>query len=129
MRKENNLGTDSMWRLVVRLAIPAMFAQFINVLYSIVDRIFIGNIPEIGATALAGVGICGPIVTLITSFSIWIGIGGSPLMSINMGENNYKEAERILLASDKSRKKRKKVIDNVASALILETFLKERMKK
>lgn len=96
MRKENNLGTDSMWGLVVRLAIPAMFAQFINVLYSIVDRIFIGNIPEIGATALAGVGICGPIVTLITSFSIWIGIGGSPLMSIKMGENNYKEAERIL---------------------------------
>ena len=96
MRKENNLGTDSMWELVVRLAIPAMFAQFINVLYSIVDRIFIGNIPEIGATALAGVGICGPIVTLITSFSIWIGIGGSPLMSIKMGENNYKEAERIL---------------------------------
>ena len=96
MRKENNLGTDSMWGLVVRLAIPAMFAQFINVLYSIVDRIFIGNIPEIGATALAGVGICGPIVTLITSFSIWIGIGGSPLMSIKMGENNYKEAEQIL---------------------------------
>lgn len=96
MRKENNLGTDSMWGLVVRLAIPAMFAQFINVLYSIVDRIFIGNIPVIGATALAGVGICGPIVTLITSFSIWIGIGGSPLMSIKMGENDYKEAERIL---------------------------------
>ena len=59
MRRENNLGTDSMAGLVVRLAIPAMLAQFINVLYSIVDRIFIGNIPEIGATALAGVGICG----------------------------------------------------------------------
>ena len=56
MRRENNLGTDSMAGLVVRLAIPAMLAQFINVLYSIVDRIFIGNIPEIGATALAGVG-------------------------------------------------------------------------
>ena len=85
MRRENNLGTDSMGGLVVRLAIPAMLAQFINVLYSIVDRIFIGNIPEIGATALAGVGICGPIVTLITSFSMWVGIGGSPLMSIKMG--------------------------------------------
>lgn len=96
MRRENNLGTDSMAGLVVRLAIPAMLAQFINVLYSIVDRIFIGNIPEIGATALAGVGICGPIVTLITSFSIWVGIGGSPLMSIKMGENNRKEASRIM---------------------------------
>lgn len=96
MSRENNLGTDAMQGLVVRLAIPAMLAQFINVLYSIVDRIFIGNIPKIGEMALAGVGICGPIVTLITSFSIWIGIGGSPLMSIKMGENNRKEAERIM---------------------------------
>ena len=96
MRKENDLRTDEMWGLVLRLAIPAMLAQFINVLYSIVDRIFIGNIPEIGPTALAGVGICGPIVTLITSFSIWVGIGGSPLMSIRMGENDMKEARRIM---------------------------------
>lgn len=96
MRRENNLGTDSMAGLVVRLAIPAMLAQFINVLYSIVDRIFIGNIPEIGATALAGVGICGPIVTLITSFSMWVGIGGSPLMSIKMGENDRKGASQIM---------------------------------
>ena len=96
MRRENNLGTDAMFGLVLRLAIPAMLAQFINVLYSIVDRIFIGNIPEIGSTALAGVGICGPIVTLITSFSIWIGIGGSPLMSIKMGENDRKGATKIM---------------------------------
>ncbi len=96
MKKENDLGADEMWGLVLRLTIPAMLAQFINVLYSIVDRIFIGNIPQIGATALAGVGICGPIVTLITSFSMWVGIGGSPLMSIKMGENNIKEAHRIM---------------------------------
>lgn len=96
MRRENNLGTDAMFGLVLRLAIPAMLAQFINVLYSIVDRIFIGNIPEIGSMALAGVGICGPIVTLITSFSIWIGIGGSPLMSIKMGENDRKGATKIM---------------------------------
>lgn len=96
MRGENNLGTDEMKGLVLRLAIPAMFAQFINVLYSIVDRIFIGNIPQIGETALAGVGVCGPIVTLITSFSLWIGVGGSPLMSIKMGEGKRKDAEAIL---------------------------------
>ena len=100
MRKENDLRNDAMWGLVLRLAIPAMLAQFINVLYSIVDRIFIGNIPEIGAVALAGVGICGPIVTLITSFSIWVGIGGSPLMSIRMGENDFKEARRIMDGAD-----------------------------
>lgn len=96
MRKENDLRKDEMWGLVLRIALPAMLAQFINVLYSIVDRIFIGNIPEIGATALAGVGICGPVVTLITSFSIWVGIGGSPLMSIRMGEDDIKEARRIM---------------------------------
>ncbi len=96
MRGENNLGKDEMKGLVLRLAIPAMFAQFINVLYSIVDRIFIGNIPQIGETALAGVGVCGPVVTLITSFSLWIGVGGSPLMSIKMGEGKRKEAEAIL---------------------------------
>ena len=96
MRKENDLRNDAMWGLVLRLTIPAMLAQFINVLYSIVDRIFIGNIPEIGAVALAGVGICGPVVTLITSFSIWVGIGGSPLMSIRMGEEDLDEAHRIM---------------------------------
>ena len=96
MKKINNLGSDSMGGLVVRLAIPSMIAQFINVLYSIVDRIFIGNIPEIGAMALAGVGICGPIVTLISSFSTWIGIGGSPLMSIKLGERNKKAARHIM---------------------------------
>ena len=96
MRKINNLGTDNIKDLVIRLSVPAMIAQFINVLYSIVDRIFIGNIPNIGEIALAGVGICGPIVTLISSFSTWIGIGGSPLMSISMGEKNKKLARRIL---------------------------------
>ncbi|OUQ60572.1 MATE family efflux transporter [Tyzzerella sp. An114] len=96
MKKVNNLGSDSMTGLVLRLAIPSMIAQFINVLYSIVDRIFIGNIPQIGAMAIAGVGICGPIVTLISSFSTWIGIGGSPLMSIRMGEKNKKAARHIM---------------------------------
>ena len=75
MKIENNLGTDNMRRLVLRLALPSMLAQFVSVLYSIVDRIFIGNIPLIGETALAGVGICGPIVTLITSFAYLVGIG------------------------------------------------------
>lgn len=57
MRHENRLGEDNITRLVLRLAIPTMLAQLVNVLYSIVDRIFIGNIPEIGADALAGAGV------------------------------------------------------------------------
>ena len=77
MKMENDLGQDSIWKLVLRLALPAMAAQFINVLYSIVDRIYIGNIPGEGSLALAGAGICGPIVTLLSSFGTLVGLGGS----------------------------------------------------
>lgn len=96
MSKTNNLGTDPIGRLVLRLAIPSMLAQFVNVLYGIVDRMYIGNIPEIGDLALAGVGVCGPIVTLVSSFSFLIGIGGAPLIAMRLGEGNKKNAEEIL---------------------------------
>lgn len=96
MKLENNLDTDQIRGLVWRLAIPSMLAQFVNVLYSIVDRMYIGNIPETGATALAAVGVCGPIVTLLSSFASWVGVGGAPLMSIRLGQKNQKGAERIV---------------------------------
>ena len=73
-----------------------MLAQFVSVLYSIVDRMYIGNIPEIGEVALAGVGVCGPIVTLVSSAAFLVGIGGAPLVSIRMGQKNYRAAEAIL---------------------------------
>ena len=85
MKLENNLGTDPIRSLVWRIAIPSMLAQFVSMLYSIVDRIYISNIPEVGDLALAGVGVCGPIVTMIAAFASLIGIGGAPLMSIRMG--------------------------------------------
>lgn len=96
MRKQNNLGKDNIKTLVWRIAIPSMLAQFVSVLYSIVDRMYIGNIPEIGDIALAGVGVCGPVVTMISSFASLIGVGGSPLMSIRMGEGRENEARKIL---------------------------------
>ena len=96
MRKQNDLGKDDIKQLVRRLAIPSMLAQFVNVLYSIVDRMYIGNIPEVGEVALAGAGVCGPIVTLISSFAFLVGIGGAPLMAIRMGEENQEGAEKIL---------------------------------
>ena len=96
MARVNDLANDKVLGLVLRLAVPAMLAQFVNVLYSIVDRMYIGNIPDIGGTALAGVGVCGPIVTLISSFAFLIGIGGAPLMSMRMGEGNKKGAQQIL---------------------------------
>ena len=96
MKSSADLGRDSVSSLVLRLAIPAMIAQFVNVLYSIIDRMYIGHIPSIGAQALAGVGVCGPIVTLLTSFGTLVGLGGSILMGIRMGEKNYKKAKQIL---------------------------------
>lgn len=96
MKLENNLGKDPIGPLVLHLAIPSMLAQFVSVLYSIVDRMYIGNIAGVGELALAGAGVCGPIVTLISSFSALIGFGGSPLLSIRMGEKNEKAARQIL---------------------------------
>ncbi len=96
MKMENNLGTDPVKSLVWRIAIPSMLAQFVSVLYSIVDRIYISNIPEVGDLALAGVGVCGPVVTMIGAFASLIGIGGAPLMSIRMGAGKMEEARRIL---------------------------------
>ena len=96
MRRTNDLGRDPVFPLVCRLAIPTMLAQLVSVLYSIVDRMYIGNIPEIGDLALAGVGVCGPIVTLLGSFATLVGLGGAPILAMRMGEDNKKEAGRVL---------------------------------
>ena len=96
MRVSTDLGRDSIPSLVLRLAIPSMIAQFVNVLYSIIDRIYIGHIPEIGNLALAGVGVCGPIVTFLSSFGTLIGLGGSVIMGIHLGERNREKARQVL---------------------------------
>lgn len=96
MAGTNNLDTEHVRELVWRLAFPSMLAQFVSVLYSIVDRMYIGNIAGTGGTALAAVGVCGPIVTLISSFASWVGVGGAPLMSIRLGQKNEKGASRIV---------------------------------
>lgn len=96
MRVENDLGKDKISSLVLRIAIPSMLAQFVSVFYSIVDRIYVGNIADVGTLALAGVGICGPILTMVGSVSFLIGTGGTPLMGMRMGEGNMKQAEHIM---------------------------------
>lgn len=96
MTPENDLGKGEIRKLVWRIAIPSMLAQFVNVLYSIVDRMYIGNIKETGGLALAGVGVCGPVVTMIGSVAFLVGIGGAPLMSIRMGEGKMEEAKKIV---------------------------------
>ena len=96
MARTNDLGRDPVGPLVFRLAIPSMLAQFVNVLYSIVDRMYIGNIPVIGDAALAGAGVCGPIVTLVSSFAFLVGVGGAPLMAMSMGAGDRERARKIL---------------------------------
>ena len=75
---ENRLGTDRMLPLVFRMALPSVTAQIVNLLYNIVDRVFIGRIPGIGTDALAGVGVTGSIIILISAFSMIVGGGGAP---------------------------------------------------
>lgn len=94
--KTTDLGKDSIFSIVLRLAIPSMLAQFVNVLYTIIDRMFIGNIPEIGEIALAGIGVCGPIAAFLASFGNLVGIGGSVYMAMKMGAGDNKKAEEIL---------------------------------
>ena len=96
MAVENDLGRDKISRLVWRIAIPSMLGQFVSVLYSIVDRMYIGNIPEIGDVALAGVGVCGPVVTMVGSVAVLVGVGGAPLVSIRMGEEDLSAAKKVL---------------------------------
>ena len=95
-RMENDLGRDDIRRLVRRIALPSMLAQFVSVLYSIVDRMYIGHIPDIGELALAGVGVCGPVVTMIGSVASLVGVGGAPLLSIILGEGDEAGARSIL---------------------------------
>ena len=99
MEQENRLGTEKITKLVVSIALPSMLAQFVSVLYSIIDRIFVGNIEEIGDLCLAGIGVCAPILTLVAAFSVFVGIGGGPLLGIALGEKNKKKAEGVLANS------------------------------
>lgn len=91
-----NLGSGSVPKLLFHLALPAVVAQIINLLYNIVDRIYIGHIPEIGATALTGVGLFVPILMLMTAFAMLCGNGGAPRAAISMGQNDNKGAEKIM---------------------------------
>ena len=96
MKRQNDLGGDPVPALVLRLTLPAMMAQLVNVLYGIIDRMFIGHIPVVGDLALAGVGVCSPIVTFVSSFGTLVGIGGSIMMATSMGQGNMERAKKIL---------------------------------
>ena len=84
-KDEEALASAPIGKLMVKLAVPAVAAQLINVLYNIVGRIYIGHIPEVGKTALTGVGVTFPILMLISAFAAFAGMGGAPLASIRLG--------------------------------------------
>ena len=90
-----DLGNDSVGKLLLKLATPAIIAQIVNVLYNIVDRIFIGRMAN-GDLAMAGVGVAFPIIMIISAFAALIGMGGAPLVAIKMGEKDNDGAEKIL---------------------------------
>ncbi len=93
---EKRLGTEPLGPLIFKLAIPGIAAQLINVLYNMVDRMYIGHIEDVGATALTGLGVCLPIIVLISAFSAFAGMGGAPLAAIELGKGDKQRAEKIL---------------------------------
>lgn len=96
MNQENRLGTQDIKSLLISLAIPAIIGQVITLAYNIVDRIYIGHIKDIGSLALTGVGLCAPLLIIMSAFAVLIGIGGAPRASIKMGEGKKEDAERII---------------------------------
>ena len=94
--KEANLGQDPIGGLLFKLAMPAILAQLINVLYNMVDRMYIGHIPNVGPSALTGVGVTMPAIMCISAFAALVSMGGAPRASIMMGKGEHEEAEKIL---------------------------------
>ncbi len=94
--KSNKLATMPVGRLLFSLAMPAIAAQIVNLLYNMVDRIYIGHIPEYGSLALTGLGVTFPVITLIAAFAALVGFGGAPRASIAMGKGENEAAEKIL---------------------------------
>ena len=93
---KRDMGSGSVKKLMVQMAVPALVGQVVNLLYNIVDRIYIGHIPEIGGAALTGVGLFTPILMLITAFAMLCGAGGAPRAAIAMGQGDKDKAEKIL---------------------------------
>lgn len=105
------LGTEPVGQLLRRLAIPTVIAQLVNMLYNIVDRIYIGHIPEVGSAALTGVGVCLPIILIVSAFACFTASGGAPRASIYMGRDDMDSAEKTLggcftLQPEASRRRR-----------------------
>ncbi len=96
MEQENKLAVMPVGKLLVSLAVPAIAAQIVNLLYNMIDRIYIGHIENVGTTALTGVGVTLPVLMLVAAFAALVGFGGAPRAAIAMGKGDNEEAEKIL---------------------------------
>ncbi|MFI3324708.1 MAG: MATE family efflux transporter [Clostridia bacterium] len=96
MNNNSHLGTQSIPKLMFNLALPAVVSQVVNMLYSIIDRMYIGHIADVGIDSLTGIGLCAPIIMIVSAFSYLFGTGGAPKAAIEMGKGNTKQAEKIL---------------------------------
>jgi len=99
MNEKDKLGTAPIGKLMFQLAVPTVFAQLVNMLYNMVDRIYVGRIPGEGSMALAGLGVAFPVILLISAFAALVGMGGAPRAAICMGQKDQEGAERILGSS------------------------------
>ena len=95
-KQSSNMGTEKIGKLMVQLSIPSIIAQLINVLYNIIDRMYVGHISEVGANALTGLGVSAPIILIVSAFSMFISGGGAPLAAIALGRDDKEESERIV---------------------------------
>lgn len=93
---QTDFSKGNVYRNIMEVAVPMTLAQLLNLLYNIVDRMYIGRIPDVGRVALTGVGICFPVITLITAFTYLFGNGGSPLCAMELGRGNKEEAEKLM---------------------------------
>ena len=93
MKQQTDLGQGSVGKLLIKLAIPAIAAQLVNALYNMVDRMYIGRIEGVGSLALTGVGLCFPIIMLISAFSSFVGMGGAPIIRLQ-NEKGKKSGRR-----------------------------------
>lgn len=95
-KRENDLGRDPVGKLLLRLALPSVMAQLVNALYNIVDRMYIGHIPEVGDLALTGLGVCFPVLMFVSAISALVGMGGGSRAVVRMGEGKEDQANAIL---------------------------------
>ena len=97
-KNDDLLANATIGKTFCRLAIPAVAAQLINILYNLVDKMFIGHIPDVGSQALAGVGVTTPVILVISAFAALVSMGGAPKATIFMGKGQHQEAEKCLEA-------------------------------